>query len=77
MVTIKGIDVKTVITPTSFGHTRSHEINSEYDCVAYDAGFAVASRDKDNIKTKDSFIAQARMIFNSVKSLRKQAVRAV
>lgn len=59
----KGFDVKTVITPTTFGHTRSHEINSEYDCVAYDAGFAVASRDKDNIKTKDSFIAQARNDF--------------
>ena len=31
----KGIDVKTVITPTSFGHTRSHEINSEYDCDSF------------------------------------------
>ncbi len=36
-----GITVKTVITPTSAGHTRRHEIESRYDCTAYDCGFAV------------------------------------
>ena len=37
----KGIDVVTVVTPTHEGHIREHEITSEYDCDAYDAGFAV------------------------------------
>ena len=63
MVTFNWIDIKTVITPTSSVIREITKINTEYDCVAYDAGFAVASRDKDNIKTKDSFIAQARNDF--------------
>ena len=37
----KGIDVKTTVIPTDEGHIREHEIVSEYDCTAYDAGFAV------------------------------------
>lgn len=37
----KGIDITTVVTPTNEGHIREHEIVSEYDCDAYDCGFAV------------------------------------
>ena len=29
------------ITPTSTGHRRHHEIDSSFDCEAYDCGFAV------------------------------------
>lgn len=47
----KGIDVKSAVIPTDYGHIREHEIKSDYDCAAYDAGFAVASRDSDNCVT--------------------------
>ena len=46
-----GIDVRTVITPTELGHIRCHEINSQVDCTAYDAGFAVSSDDSDCLET--------------------------
>ena len=36
-----GIEVTTTITPTSTGHRRHHEIDSSFDCDAYDCGFAV------------------------------------
>lgn len=35
-----GIRVETELTATKTGHIRKHIIDSEYDCVAYDAGFA-------------------------------------
>lgn len=35
-----GIRVETEITATKTGHIRKHIIESDYDCVAYDAGFA-------------------------------------
>lgn len=59
----KGIDVKTTIIPQSYGHVRIHEITSEYECDAYDAGFAVAARDKDNCTVKEGFIAVAKNDF--------------
>ncbi len=37
----KGIDVETKITPKPWGHERKHKITSEYDCKAYDCGFAL------------------------------------
>ena len=43
----KGITVKTTVIPTDKGHIREHEIISEYDCTAYDAGFAVSASDSD------------------------------
>ncbi|MBQ3471103.1 MAG: DUF2264 domain-containing protein, partial [Clostridia bacterium] len=46
---IKGIDVKTTVTPTDEGHIREHEIVSEYDCTAYDAGFAVRSESECSV----------------------------
>ena len=36
-----GIEVTTTITPTATGHRRHHEIDSSFDCEAYDCGFAV------------------------------------
>ena len=47
---IKGITVKSTIIPREWGHERIHEITSDYDCVAFDCGYAVACRDKDNFK---------------------------
>lgn len=36
-----GIMVTTTIIPNEEGHSRIHEIESSYDCMAYDCGFAV------------------------------------
>ncbi|MBQ8300491.1 MAG: DUF2264 domain-containing protein, partial [Clostridia bacterium] len=36
---------------------------SEYDCIACDAGFAVASRDIDNCETKNGVIASVKNNF--------------
>lgn len=36
----KGINVETVLIPTEYGHLRKHNVECEYDCVAYDCGFA-------------------------------------
>lgn len=36
-----GIKVHSEIIPTEKGHRRIHTIESDYDCVAYDAGFAM------------------------------------
>ena len=36
-----GIEVTTTITPTATGHRRHHEIDSNFDCEAYDCGYAV------------------------------------
>lgn len=51
---IKGIDVTTQIIPNDCGHERIHTINSEYDCIACDCGFAVASSDCHNCVTDQS-----------------------
>ena len=36
-----GISVTTTIIPKDYGHLRLHEIESQYDCTAYDCGFSV------------------------------------
>ena len=36
-----GITVKSTIIPEENGHRRIHEIDSSYDCIAYDCGFSV------------------------------------
>ena len=36
----RGIDVQTCITPTADGHVRTHIINSDIECIAYDCGFS-------------------------------------
>lgn len=60
---MKGINVKTTVKPEKWGHIREHEVTSEYDCIACDAGFAVASRDIDNCETKNGVIASAKNNF--------------
>ncbi len=60
---LAGIDVKTTVTPTEYGHTRVHEITSEYECCAYDAGFAVAARDIDRCVTSEGKSASAENSF--------------
>ena len=45
---LDGIRVTTRIEPTAAGHTRTHTIESEFDCEAYDGGFAVNSDDRLN-----------------------------
>lgn len=42
---IPGIRVLTRIVPTNEGHIRIHEIESIYECNAYDCGFAVSTDD--------------------------------
>lgn len=39
----KGINVTTTLIPIEGGHIRRHTINSEYECTARDAGFAVST----------------------------------
>ena len=54
---LAGIEVTTSITPTKTGHIRIHTIESEYDCEAYDGGFAPAINDNlsHERKENDSF----------------------
>ena len=47
---IKGIRVRTEIIPNGSSHTRKHTVTSEFDCIAYDGGFAVANRDRDKCR---------------------------
>lgn len=57
---VKGIDIKTSITITEYGHIRTHTVESEYDCIAYDSGFSISIKDEKVIEkgcTKDySFV---------------------
>ena len=71
----KGIDVKTVITPTSFGHTRSHEINMI--ALRMTQVLRLRQEIRTTLKQRIHLLHKRGMIFNSVKSLRKLAVRAV
>ena len=41
----RGIRVHSEIIPNDTGHTRKHIIESEYDCAAYDSGFAAEPGD--------------------------------
>ena len=42
---VDGIRVRTRIEPTPTGHIRTHVIDSDFDCEAYDGGFAVNASD--------------------------------
>ncbi len=42
---IQGITVETTVIPTEKGHKRIHRINSEFECMAYDCGYAVSNSD--------------------------------
>ena len=46
----KGITVETTVTPSLRGHIRKHRIKSEYECEAYDCGFALNI--DDNLKKR-------------------------
>lgn len=39
-----GITVETALIPQQNGHIRRHTIHSDYNCTAYDCGFAVAAK---------------------------------
>lgn len=43
---IEGIQVKTIIEPTEKGHVRTHQIQSQISCKAYDCGFALSTDDR-------------------------------
>ena len=45
----RGIDVRTVLIPTSGGHIRRHTVTCDFDCVAYDTAFATPSADLGEI----------------------------
>ncbi len=55
-----GIRVRTQITPTATGHTRRHEIESDYACTAYDCGFAVEKFTPDFAQSADAHSAAVR-----------------
>lgn len=65
---IKGIRVKTELIPDGSDHIRKHRIESEFDCIAYEGGFAVASRDKDQCECRaEGAAAIARNSFSGCK----------
>ena len=44
---LPGIQVKTTVTPTAWGHHREHVITSQIACEAYDCGFAVPAENSN------------------------------
>ncbi len=58
-----GIDVKTTIRPTEKGHIRYHEITSDIECTAHDAGFAVARTD-NAVSQAESGVASVKNDFS-------------
>ncbi len=54
-----GIEVTTTITPTAHGHRRHHEIDSVFDCEAYDCGFAVPNFAPGYAETVENGTAEA------------------
>ena len=44
------IKVKSEIIPTERGHIRRHTVESEIECIAYDAGYAVSNRYMENCR---------------------------
>lgn len=62
----RDIKVETEIIITDSGHIRRHTITSPYEGYAYDCGFAVASRDKDNcVWSTDGNSANAKNNFSA------------
>lgn len=47
---VAGIRVYSEIIPTKTGHRRVHIVESEYECEAYDAGFAVPVDEADGCR---------------------------
>ncbi len=62
---VDGIEVTTDIFPDATTHTRHHVIEADRPCVAYDCGFAVASRGEDDcIREVTAHTAEARNRFS-------------
>lgn len=60
-----GIEAETEIIPTEYGHIRKHTVISDYDCTAYDSGFAVSCSDEDLcVKKCDAHSASAENRFS-------------
>ena len=60
-----GISVETEIIPDTDKHIRRHKITSEYDCEAYDCGFAIySSGDDDCICISEGNMATAKNDFS-------------
>ena len=58
---VDGGRVRTRIEPTPTGHIRTHIVDSEFDCEAYDCGFAINASDfVPNSRTADGPRAEAR-----------------
>lgn len=55
-----GIRVRTTVTPTPAGHTRRHEIESDFDCTAYDCGFSIPKFTPDFAQEASGNAASAR-----------------
>lgn len=55
---LNGIEVRTSIALTEFGHVRTHEIRSEIACKAYDCGFAVEHFTPDDSETTTDTYAE-------------------
>jgi len=57
-IPLPGIRVKTTIIPTETGHKRIHEVESRYNCTAYDCGYAVGKftgQDRAGVHDNEAF----------------------
>lgn len=56
---LKGIRVRTELVPDGCSHIRTHYIESDFECIAYDGGFAVPDGETGCCKTADGASAAA------------------
>ena len=59
----QGITVTSTIIPKEYGHLRIHEIESQYDCTAYDCGFSVEKFTEDYVQKaegKGAFVSSGK-----------------
>jgi hypothetical protein len=73
----KGINVKTTVIPNDEGHVREHEIDADFDCTAYDCGFAVAANDDDMCETCADLSARAKNAFQCCEVLSQNGGESV
>ena len=55
-----GIRVTTQIIPQEYGHLRIHEIESDYDCTAYDCGFSVQKFTEGYVQSAEGVNAEVK-----------------
>lgn len=53
-----GIRVISTVTPTEHGHVRTHQIESQYDCTAYDCGYSVEKFTEGYVQKADGVCAE-------------------